>query len=519
MKNLAKIALLLICSLSLFSCEDFLPNSEGGDILDNSSDPVDIYSSLAQSLQQNMLIADLTIAQKIELIDRTAMEKQQLTPISDVAKKVPDNIKALNTLVNEICTSLEGAQGKSRVRTLMIAEGNATRLKDLINETRADLIKLPEALVRTMEAMPISNVRLDGQGLAVLKESLMLATAKGEKWEEDNFGSLSASACVARLRKYQSDSKNAVLQVLHYLSENMRTTVLTYDKFDVFASSEKPYILLGETFEAEIGLGVFSSQAEFTVSVNGSPLRVDDGKAKYAARPRMVGTQSYTAKINIVNPLTGETETVRKEFKYEVGAPSVMVAADHMNVFYMGVDNPIYVAAAGISSNDVDVRISGGGGGSLVKVANGRYNVKVTKQTVAREFCNIDVYDKKNNKRLGSYPFRVKRIPDPIAKLTNNEVGGLINSSEMKQQRGLMAILENFDFDAKCQIQSFTLYATPSRQDPVKITNSGGAFSGQALQTIQAAKPGTSYQFIDVKGRCPGDTAGRDLNSLAFLVK
>ena len=120
---------------------------------------------------------------------------------------------------------------------------------------------------------------------------------------------------------------------------------------------------------------------------------------------------------------------------------------------------------------------------------------------------------------MASFPFRVKRIPNPIAKLTNNKTDGSLASNEMKTQRGLIAVLENFDFDVRCSIQSFNLYYTPARQDAVEIANTGGRFSGQTMQAIQAAKPGTAYQFIDVKGKCPGDKASRKLNSLAFMVR
>ena len=38
---------------------------------------------------------------------------------------------------------------------------------------------------------------------------------------------------------------------------------------------------------------------------------------------------------------------------------SATISADKMNVFYMGVDNPVSVAVAGVNSNDVKVNGSG----------------------------------------------------------------------------------------------------------------------------------------------------------------
>jgi len=387
-------------------------------------------------------------------------------------------------------------------------------------------LKVVDDLVAELKKNPIKGVKLDEGAIEKLKKELVLETPDDEVWKaagKSNWSSfvfayMPVASCYPLLRKFENDAKNASSQIVNFLSSNMGNKVLTYDKFDVFSQSAKPYILLGETYEAEIALGAFSSQAKFSVNVNGATLKVDGAKAKYSAKPTSVGTQSYKATIKVVNPLTNEEETVTKEFKYEVGVSSVTVAADKMNVFYIGVDNPISIAAAGVSSNDVAVSVTGAGGGSIAG-SGSKYMVKVTQQTGKDQYCNITVVNKKTGQQIGSYPFRVKRIPNPIAKLTNNKTDGQISNGEMKVQTGLMAILEGFDFDAKCEIQSYTLWYTAPRQDPVSNNNNGGRFDARSANLISQAKPGSSYQFIDVKGRCPGDTAGRQLNGLAFQVK
>lgn len=544
--------------------------------LNVSAEIINAFFMLDKGIKHTNEIVDKGTEATIKAMKATTDEKPTLKPIAAAAESVPSKIEPLLKKIAELRTAITNEGGfylykgeyhhesfetrkskyekegytnfhetddikleakpvdkknKDITQRLLVDEKKGGELKEAINATRLELLKVIDDIIKVAEeknpdgSSKMKGVKFDPKEVEKLKEDLVLeeqtddaATEAGKpSWEAHVFAYMPIASCYPLLRKYENDAKNAASQIVNFLSGNMGNKVLVYDKFDVFSSSEKPYILIGETFESEIALGAFSSQAEFTVSVNGSPLRVEDGKAKYSARPGGIGTQSYTASITVVNPLTGETENVKKEFKYEVGAASITVAADQMNVFYIGVDNPISVAAAGISSNDVSVKISGAGGGSLSKIGNGKYNVKVTQQTAKGSYCNIDVYDK--GKKVGSYPFRVKRIPDPSARLTNNQTDGVVKSGEMRVQRGLMAVLENFDFDARCDIQGFTMYFTPPRQDPVEITQAGGVFNGQALQAIQAAKPGTSYQFINVKGRCPGDGAGRKLNGLAFQVR
>jgi gliding motility-associated protein GldM len=333
---------------------------------------------------------------------------------------------------------------------------------------------------------------------------------EGKVWGEYVFGHMPVAAIYPMLRKFQNDARTSEAAVVNYLASQMGKLELNYDKFDVFSQSPKPYILLGETYEAEIALGAYSSQSKFTVSVGGSSLKIVDGKAKYSSRGSSVGEKKYSAKISVNNPLTGETETFTKEFSYEVGQPSVNVSADKMNVFYIGVDNPVTVAAAGVSTSAMTVKMTGG---TLTKKSGTNYIAKGSKPGKV----TIVVKDTKKNKSF-PFEFRMKRIPDPIVRL-GKKTDGLIGSGEMKAQPGLAAWLDNFDFDARCQVQSYTMYYTRKRQDPVEIEGKGGRFSGKVQSAIRQAKPGDQYSFTNVKARCPGDKAGRRVNGLAFKVK
>lgn len=96
---------------------------------------------------------------------------------------------------------------------------------------------------------------------------------------------------------------------------------------------------------------------------------------------------------------------------------------------------------------------------------------------------------------------------------------GNITAAEFKAQLGLIAWLDDFDFDAKCFINSYTLYYTPKRQDPVTLHAKGGPFKGKINQVIKQAKSGDQYAFVNVKVKCPGDEVARKANSLYFKIK
>ena len=96
---------------------------------------------------------------------------------------------------------------------------------------------------------------------------------------------------------------------------------------------------------------------------------------------------------------------------------------------------------------------------------------------------------------------------------------GNITASEFKAQLGLIAWLDDFDFDAKCTVDSYTLYYTARRKDPVMLNARGGTFKGMMNRVIKQAASGDQYTFTNVKVKCPRDVVGRPANSLYFKIR
>jgi hypothetical protein len=233
-----------------------------------------------------------------------------------------------------------------------------------------------------------------------------------------------------------------------------------------------------------------------------------DGKAIFSTGTSTTGTKTLNLTATVKNPLTGEESKTSSSFEYEVGVRSATVSADKMNVFYMGVDNPISVAVAGVSSNDVKVNCNG------CKLSGSRGKYTVTASRPGDATINVSGGGLPNT----PFKFRVKRIPDPVAKLGNKK-DGTMGNGEFKAQRGVIPWLEGFDFDAKCRIQGFNLVKVAKRQDPIASNNPGGTFNQKSLRLVRSAKPGDTYYFENVKAKCPGDPAGRKINSMVFKIK
>lgn len=380
-------------------------------------------------------------------------------------------------------------------------KGVGFELERKINETREKLLALVDNDPALVKSLPLK-----------LEEDWKNSKDK-TSWADWKFRQMPVAAVFPLLTKIQSDAKASATAVLNHLFKQVSGEDIKFDAFEPVISASSGYVIKGEKYVADVFLSAYSTSASGNtrIIVNGQPLPVKEGKATYETVATRLGQNKYNVEIQVTNPLTGEVKSYKKEFSFEVGERSVAISADKMNVFYIGVVNPISVSAAGVSSNELRVSIEGGGG-SITRTGTNTFDVTVTKPT---DECYIVASGGGLNVRK---QFRVKRIPDPVARLGNKEDGAMGNG-EFKVQRGLIAWLDNFDFDARCEIQGFTLVKVSKRQDPIEAVNPGGTFVGQALELVQSAKPGDIYYFENVKARCPGDVAGRKINSLVFRIK
>lgn len=335
-------------------------------------------------------------------------------------------------------------------------------------------------------------------------------------WSEYRFKQMPVLPVLALLTTFQADAKNAEALAVSKLSELAGGKEIVFNSFFPVINAKKAYVIKGEKFEAEISLGAYSSDIppeNITLTLNGSRLPVkEDGKAQYSTTADRYGANTLNLKAVVLNPLTGETTEGTSTFEYEVGERSATVSADKMNVFYIGVDNPVSVSVAGVSSNKINVSAKK----CNIKKAGNGYIVTATKPTKIGEEAAIVVAAEGMPSK--SFPFRVKRIPDPIARLSKSS-GGAIGNGEFKAQGGVGAFLDNFDFEATCKIQGYNLVYVAKRQDPVEAINAGARYGEKAKRLVNRAKPGDIYYYDNVKALCPGDPAGRKINSMVFKIK
>jgi len=406
---------------------------------------------------------------------------------------------------------LRGKKAYDAVTRIMVDEGIG---EDLLAKMKGYKEKFLEVADEEDRAEFMKNIPIE-----IDEEAWKLSANKKQNWADYTFGHMPLGATMPIFSKFKNDIKAAESAALNYLAGKVGTTTdVVLDKFTVVSAPKKSYIIKGEKFETDVFLSAAAggdSNTGISISVNGRGLKTDkDGVAKYSETASATGIKKYNAAITVTNPSTGEKKTYKKGFEYEVGERSVAISASKMNVFYIGVDNPVEVSAAGVPSNQVKVSMNGGGG-TINRNGDGTYTVRVKTPTKSGQDAKINVTAPGMTASKG---FRVKRIPDPVPQLSKNK-GGVISSGELKAQPGVLPVLAGFDFEAKCNVVGFRMVRVAPRSDAEPIANRGGKFSGDAKRLLNKAKPGDRFFFEDIKCKCPGDPAPRNLGGMNFLVR
>jgi hypothetical protein len=282
----------------------------------------------------------------------------------------------------------------------------------------------------------------------------------------------------------------------------------------IISSPKSAYVFAGEMFETEITLvSTTIDLKDYTtqLAVDGKVIQLQDGKYLYKTlgTPN-VSTKEYVVTVFLEHKKGKSNIEAKRTFSYTVGFRCMAVLPDKMNVFYIGVDNPLFVSVAGAASSDVKVSLDGDG--TIEATGRGKFNVRVTQPgDVKITVSGLGMSQ--------SFTFRCKRIPDPVPALGARFKSGVMTAAEFKDQKGIAAISENFDFEAKCDMVGFEIVRITKDGTRTTVRNSGGKYSTEeATALVNKAVAGDIYLFTNIKSQC-GDGIGRSLNSLVFEIK
>ena len=337
-------------------------------------------------------------------------------------------------------------------------------------------------------------------------------------WATAYFYNMPTMAVVTLMSKFQNDIRNSEALILNQLAAESGEEVIKFDAFEAIAVPTTSYALEGQKIEAKILLAAYNKSLDPRISITGGGgaiKEIKDGVGQYEVTASGIGLKTVKGRVAI--DLGGRQEERDFEFQYMVGSTGASIQLDKMNVFYIGVENPITVSAAGYSLQDISVSIDGADVTANTAEGIGHYIVKASKP--GKVMANINAKTEAGVKRVGGMEVRVKYIPDPVPEVGGKSGGG-IPSSTLKAQIGVVASLKNFDFDTRFVVTGYEMSLLPKRgelQGPFKSDDAYLNKNKDIIDAIKRSKPGDRVYFEEIKARGP-DGRIRKLNSITFLL-
>lgn len=411
----------------------------------------------------------------------------------------------------------DGADGKKEIKgesdidastRLLIDNKGGDTVKQKILDLRQQLLSLvsPANPAEFAKAMPLS--------ISQVEKNDNNPTAD---WSMSYFHNMPTVAVVTLMSKFQNDIRNSEAMVVNELINEAGSTEIKFDEMRAIAVTENSYALAGQTVKANILLAAYNKAVNPQVSASsGHVTKVENGVANWEVVASGAGLQTVRGTVS-VDLGGGRTESRPYEFQYMVGSTGASIQLDKMNVFYIGVPNPITVSAAGYSIEDISVSIPDA---TLDAKGKGQYDVTVTKP--GKVLASIIAKTPQGPKTVGSLEVRVKTIPDPVAKI-GGKTGGYMSAATFRAQAGILAVLDQFDFEARFQVVSFEMSWLPKRGEYQTAGTINGPYinenskNAQVISYMKEAKIGDKVFFDNIKARGP-DGRTRTLNSINLTL-
>lgn len=332
-------------------------------------------------------------------------------------------------------------------------------------------------------------------------------------WEAENFYHLPEGAVVCNLNKIAADIKNMEAEMLGVFSSASGKLAIKFDNIVARVVAPSSYIQAGQQYEAKIFLAASSSKlgqgdmeillgidsAQAAAGSKGSDMvPLVNGEGDYKVGTSGEGDKEYKGVIKYKNP-DGTFKYYPFEGAYKVAKPAGNVSADLMNVFYVGVPNPVTAAAAGIPPQDVSINPSGGGVRSVSK-GSGKYELSFSSPGK----CSITVMAKTKEGTKAQGPplkFKVKPLPKPEIKVLGKFAPPEMKKSDLAVVTAIGAGAPGFDFQANFIVQSLEVIGKVKGK---LVTGSctGSSLSGDALNLFRNAD-GNSKIYVDAKIKGP----------------
>jgi gliding motility-associated protein GldM len=331
-------------------------------------------------------------------------------------------------------------------------------------------------------------------------------------WEQHMFDRVISVAVATNLSRLITEIRNAEFDAVNLLYGAITADDFKFDQIEARVVPNSQIVLLNDHYEADIFVAAIDTRQNPEIFVGGRPIPTTEGVGRLRLQATSTGPQVHRGVIRIVSP-TGYPQEYPFTAEYIVQRPSVTVSADRMNLFYVGVPNPVSISAPGVPTESLRPVISAGG--NLTRQSDGSYIVQV--QPGTREVnITVNAVVDGATRNMGTSNFRVRNVPDPVAYIANRREGR-ITRDELVLARAIIPRMESFEFDLNFEIESFSMVTTMAG-DVRTFRATGNQFTPEMIQVITNAARNQRVIFENITTRPGPDGRVRTLSPLSFTI-
>ncbi|MBK6936553.1 MAG: gliding motility protein GldM [Chitinophagaceae bacterium] len=486
--------------------------------LNVSSEILNAFKTVRRSLEatnNTVNQSTLTIMKSLEDKTREPETKERADIWFAKAQKIVKYSTDLNNYIegikNEIIKEAGGKPGDLSgfkednldiVTRMMVKQGRGKDILAALKKYSTDIFSIetdPEVLASFKSAINIDVSNPPGQD------------GKTKAWEIAYFNMVPTVAGLTILSKFQNDIKTSENKLVTLCHQKVGEVKVIFDSYAAIVGQNSNYLMPGQELEIKAGIGAFSKSSLPKISIGGASVAIgEEGYALYKTQAGGVGSHSVPVRISFFNQTTGKEEVKEVTVEYVVGSANASIALDKMNVLYVGVDNPVTIAASGGGDDKVNASITQG---SLTKIGPGKYIARVN--TVNdNTMINVSV----DGKLAGAANFRVRTIPEAQAYVGGKPSGTNISAGEFRAQGGVGAGIKNFPFELEYNVVSYT-FTCDTDDDIVSVPAQGAAFAGAVRNAVnQHVQPGRMVTIDDIRVKGP-DGRTTPAPSLVYYIK
>jgi gliding motility-associated protein GldM len=433
-----------------------------------------------------------------------AQNQEKVKPWYDsamlVQTKSQEFYEYVQNFKDEMVALAEGAKATKNAKVRDLGKQDDTNIPQQYGLNEGNALILKQKIEEYRDFM----IRVTGNEDAMLNREFietfstpMGVNAEGDSisWENSIFYEMPMCATVTVLTKLQNDIRHCEGRAVRYLLTQTDASDLRVNKFDAHIIPSSDYVIQGSKYRAKVVLAAMDSTQAPEFYVNGSRI---GGNGIYEVVASSVGRKKVTGQVRYMDK-SGQMQSLPFEREYTVGAPSATVSNKDLNILFRNYPNKFSVSVPGVSDQDVTLSASGASvsrsGSDWIVSPGGGSTVTIS----------VHAKMEGSSRLMGSYEYRVKSLPSPVAcfEVNGNPIkDGKISMGALTNPSNKLAANVDAVVPVQWSITSFQV-KLPNGQT---ISVNGSRLNDAAISAIRSLRQGSTVSFVNIKASGAGRT-------------